>query len=59
MLDWFESRMDQLNVAAAFDKHHVKESGSPGAAANRILLRGRLRAGARTGACRLAEERLR
>ncbi len=28
----------QLNVAAAFDKHIVKESGSPGAAANRILL---------------------
>ena len=28
----------QLNVAAAFDKHHVKEIGSPGAAANRILV---------------------
>jgi len=27
-----------LNVAAAFNKLHVKESGSPGAAANRILL---------------------
>ena len=27
-----------LNVAAAFNKYHVKESGSPGAAANRILL---------------------
>ncbi|MGZ3396914.1 MAG: NAD(P)/FAD-dependent oxidoreductase, partial [Isosphaeraceae bacterium] len=29
---------DQLNVAAAFNKYHVKDSGSPGAAANRILL---------------------
>jgi flavin-dependent dehydrogenase len=28
----------QLNVAAAFNKNHVKDSGSPGAAANRILL---------------------
>ena len=28
----------QLNVAAAFNKYHVKDSGSPGAAANRILL---------------------
>jgi flavin-dependent dehydrogenase len=27
----------RLNVAAAFNKHHVKESGSPGAAANSIL----------------------
>jgi len=28
----------RLNVAAAFNKHHVKESGSPGAVANGILL---------------------
>ncbi len=27
-----------LNVAAAFNQHHVKESGTPGAAANKILL---------------------
>jgi flavin-dependent dehydrogenase len=27
-----------LNVAAAFDKHHVKQSGGPGAAANKVLL---------------------
>jgi flavin-dependent dehydrogenase len=28
----------RLNVAAAFNKNHVKDGGSPGAAANRILL---------------------